>query len=176
MTRKFRVPPWLPGNESRTWLEERTRPIMPFNSKGFTLLELVLVLFLMALSVGLLIPRIGAGWKRMEEREFLQDLMHTFKRANIRAMSGGQTSIFRIRGAERVYGLELPPSHAIPENVDIFSDKLERDPETNDRIIVFYPDGSVSDNDLKIVFDKQRSYRIFIHPISGTVRLVQPKS
>jgi general secretion pathway protein H len=144
--------------------------------RGFTMIELVLVLFMMALTVSLLLPRIGAGVKRMEEREFLTDLMQTLKRAQIRAMSGGQTTIFRIRGAERLYGLDRPPTHGIPENVDIFSDKLDRDQETDDRIILFYPDGSVSDNDLKLVFDRQRSYRIFIHPISGTIRLVQPKS
>jgi general secretion pathway protein H len=141
--------------------------------RGFTLLELVLVIFVMALTSSILIPRIGSGWKRMEEREFLQQLVQTLKRAQIRAMSGGEATLFRISGAERAFGLESPPLQSIPENVDIYSDLLERDPLTFDRIMVFYPDGSVSDNDLKITFDKQRSYRIFVHPISGTIRLVK---
>jgi prepilin-type N-terminal cleavage/methylation domain-containing protein len=140
---------------------------------GFTLLELVLVIFVMALTSSILIPRIGSGWKAMEEREFLQQLVQTLKRAQIRAMSGGEATLFRISGAERAFGLESPPLQNIPENVDIYSDLLERDPLTFDRIMVFYPDGSVSDNDLKITFDKQRSYRIFVHPISGTIRLVK---
>jgi general secretion pathway protein H len=140
---------------------------------GFTLLELVLVIFIVALTSSILIPRMGAGWKRMGEREFLQELVHTLKRAQIRAMSGGEVTLFRISGAERTFGLESPPLQNIPENADIYSDVLERDPLTHDRIMVFYPDGSVSDNDLKITFDKQRSYRIFVHPISGTIRLVK---
>jgi hypothetical protein len=118
----------------------------------------------------------GAGVKRMEEREFLQELVQTLKRAHIRAMSSGQTEIFRIRGSERRYGLDQPPSQLIPENVDIYSDILEQDPETGDRIVLFYSDGSVSDNDLKIVFDRQRTFFIFIHPISATIRVVERKS
>jgi type II secretory pathway pseudopilin PulG len=150
-------------------------PPLPGSSSvsGFTLVELVLVIFVMALTASLLIPRIGAGWKRMEERDFLQTLAHTLKRAQIRAMSAGGTALFRISGAERTFGLDSPPELGIPENVEIFSDLLEKDPLTGDRVIVFYPDGSVSDNDLKIVFDNQRAYRIFVHPISGTIRVVK---
>jgi len=161
-----------PGHAGTRSLSKVSGRISP---RGFTMVELVMVLFMMALTAGLLIPRIGAGWKRMGEREFLVNMTQTLKRAQIRAMSGGQTVAFRIRGAERLYGLESPPLQGIPENVDIFSDKLERDPETNDRIILFYADGSVSDNDLKLVIDRERSYRIFIHPISGTIRLTQSK-
>jgi type II secretory pathway pseudopilin PulG len=150
-----------------------TPVLAPGGVSGFTLVELVLVIFVVALTTSILIPRMGAGWKRMEERDFLQTLVHTLKRAQIRAMSGGGTALFRISGAERTFGLDSPPELGIPENVEIFSDLLEKDPMTGDRIIVFYPDGSVSDNDLKIVFDNQRPYRIFVHPISGTIRLVK---
>ncbi len=171
-------PPWIALGRHMIPLARIEPPPISFgrfNPRGFTLLELVLVLLLLSLTVGLLIPRIGAGVKRMEEREFLQTLVQTLKRAHIRAMSSGKTEIFRIRGSERRYGLELPPSHSIPENVDVYSDKLERDPETQDRIILFYADGSASDNDLKIVFDRQRSFLITIHPLSATIRVVPGK-
>ncbi|HAA02151.1 MAG TPA: hypothetical protein DCZ69_05135 [Syntrophobacteraceae bacterium] len=145
-------------------------------ANGFTLLELVLVMLLMGLSIGLILPRMGAGVKRMEEREFLQDLVQTLKRAHIRAMSSGQTAVFRIRGSSRRFGLERPPTHLIPDNVDIYSDILEEDPETGDRVVFFYSDGSVSDNDLKVVFNKQHTFFVFIHPISATIRVVERKS
>ena len=160
----------LPPGAMRSGLARRPA------ASGFTLLELVLVLLLMGLTIGLILPRMGAGVKRMEEREFLQNLVQTLKRAHIRAMSSGQTEIFRIRGSERRYGLDRPPTQLIPENVDIYSDILEQDPETGDRIVVFYSDGSVSDNDLKVVFDQQRTFFIFIHPISATIRVVERKS
>ena len=61
--------------------------------------------------------------------------------------------------------------HVIPPNVDIFADNLETDPETNDKMLLFFPDGSLIGNDMEIQFDQQRAFRISVHPLFGTVRL-----
>ncbi|WP_281797071.1 prepilin-type N-terminal cleavage/methylation domain-containing protein [Desulforhabdus amnigena] len=139
--------------------------------RGFTLMELMLVLIILTLTIGMVIPRIGAGWKRMEDREFLQEVTQTLKRARLQAMNSGEISVFRIRGSEKLYGLEVPPSQPIPENVDLFADHLEQDPATGDHVILFFPDGSITGSDLEIIFDRQRTFRISIHPLFGTVRL-----
>jgi prepilin-type N-terminal cleavage/methylation domain-containing protein len=141
--------------------------------QGFTLLEVIIVLTILTFAISMVVPRIGAGWKRMEEREFVQDLLHTLKRGRIRALSSGEITLFRIRGAERAYGLDLPPSQFIPEDVDIYADNLEKDIRTGDRIITFYPDGSIAGSDIKIVFSRQRAYLIVINPIAGTIRLTR---
>jgi general secretion pathway protein H len=141
--------------------------------QGFTLLEVIIVLIILTFAISMVVPRIGAGWKRMEEREFVQNLLHTLKRGRVRALSSGEITLFRIRGAERVYGLDLPPSQFIPENVDVYADNLEKDMRTGDRIISFYPDGSISGSDIKIVFNQQRAYLILINPIAGTIRLTR---
>lgn len=146
-------------------------------SAGFTLVEIILVLFILALTSALLIPRIGAGMKRMADRELLQEFTQTLRGARLRAMNSNQVIAFRINGAERVYGIENPPSHPIPENVDIFADGLEQDPDTGDFIILFYPDGSITGSDVEIVLDRERRFRIFLHPLFGTVtveKLGQP--
>lgn len=140
------------------------------DSRGFTLLELIVVLIILTLAAGTVIPRIGAGSKRMADREFLQEYVQTLKRARIRAMNSGEITAFRIRSSERLYDIKLPPEKAIPDNVDIYADNLDRDPETQDRLVLFYPDGSFSGNDMEIVFDDQRSFRISIHPLLGTIR------
>ena len=141
------------------------------NCSGFTLIELMVVLLLMALTVGMVLPRMGAGWKRLEEREFLQEYVQTLRRARLQAMNSGKVISFRIRGSERLFGLESPPKKSIPENVDIYADHLEQDSETNDHLILFYPDGSHSAiGDMEIVFDKTNSYRIAVHPLFGTVQ------
>ncbi len=145
-------------------------------SSGFTLMELMLVLIILTLTIGLIIPRIGAGWKRMEDRDLLQEITQTLKRGRLRAMNSGEIIVFRIRGSEKLFGLELPPAHPIPENVDVFADHLEQDPETGDHVILFYPDGSISGSDLEVVFDQQRSFRIAIHPLFGTVKLSRSES
>ncbi len=140
------------------------------HARGFTLLELILVLIILALTAGLILPRVGGGWKRMEDREFLLEFVQTLRRARLVAMNSGEVTAFRIRSGERLYDFELPLRRPIPENVDIYADNLERDPETGDHLVLFYPDGSLVGNDMELVFDKVRSFRISIHPLFGTVR------
>lgn len=142
----------------------------PFaGNPGFTLFEVMIVLLILSVTAGLVIPRIGAGWKRMEDREFLQDFTQTLKWGRLRAMNSGQMVVFRINGRERVYDIDLPPQRPIPPNVDIYADQLEQDPETLDHVILFYPDGSLSGGDMEITFDKERAFHISIHPILGTI-------
>ena len=138
-------------------------------SPGFSLMELMVVLIILSLTIGMVIPRIGAGWRNMEDREFIQEFVRTLKRARLIAMNSGEIIAFRIRGTERLYDLQDPPRKPIPTNVDVYADKLQVDPETQDHLILFYPDGSLIGNDVEIVFDHQRSFLISINPLFGTV-------
>ncbi len=146
------------------------------NHTGFTFLELMVVLLIVGITTTLLLPRIGAGWKRMEDREFLQEFVDTLKRSRLRAMNAGTITVFRIRSSERLYDLENPPRKPIPPNVDIFADRLQRDPETGDFCLLFFPDGSLSGGDIEVVFDQQRSFRLYVHPLFGTVRISRAAS
>ena len=138
--------------------------------RGFTLMELLVVLILASLTAGLVIPRVGAGWSRLEERDFLQDYVNTIKRARLRAMSSGKTTAFRINGSQRTYGMESPPEKPIPETVDIYADDLDTDPETGDFLVRFHPDGSHSaSGEMEVVFNKERFYAVSIHPLFGNV-------
>lgn len=125
---------------------------------------------ILAITAGVVIPRIGAGLRRTGDREFLQSLCQTIRKARLQAMSSGKIVDFRIRSASRRYGLQLPPEKPIPSNVDIYADHLEVDPQTQDHMIVFYPDGSLIGDSMEVVFDKARAFRISINPLLGTVR------
>jgi general secretion pathway protein H len=138
---------------------------------GFTMVEVVVVLVIISMVVAVVLPRIGAGWKRMEDREFLQEFVQTLKRGRLIAMNSGQLTAFRIRPSERLYDIEMPPNRRIPDHVDIYADNLERDPQTQDHLVVFYPDGSLSGGDIEVVFDKERSFLISIHPLVGSIRV-----
>lgn len=145
------------------------RGVCFLGKRGFTLFEVMIVLLILSVTAGLVIPRIGAGWKRMEDREFLQDFTQTPKWGRLRAMNSGQVVVFRINGPDRVYDIDDPPRRPIPPNVDIYADQLEQDPVTLDHIILFYPDGSLSGSDMEISFDKERAFHIAIHPIIGSI-------
>jgi len=143
---------------------------------GFTLMELMVVLIIITITIGVLLPRIGAGWRNMEDREFLQEFTQTLRRARLLAMNTGEVTAFRIRGSARLYDLKSPPEKPIPKNVDIYADDLEQDPKTADRLLIFFPDGSLSGNDVEVVFDKTRTFRVSIHPLFGTIRLAKVES
>jgi len=138
-------------------------------SYGFTLIELMVVLVILTISLGLIIPRVGAGWRRLEDRDFLQEFVNTLRSGRLFAMNSGEVVIFRIRSSERVYGLG-EPDKPIPTTVDIFADRLEVDPETKDSLIIFFPDGSLSGSNLEVVFDQVRTYRVSINPIFGAIQ------
>jgi general secretion pathway protein H len=141
------------------------------NCRGFTLIEMMVVLLILSVTIALVAPKVGSGWKRLEDGDFLQVFTETIKRARLFAISSGRPVIFRINGAERVYDLVSPPQKPIPQNVEIFSEHLEKDPESGDFFITFYPDGSLVGSDFDVVFDHVRTFRIYINPLFGTVRV-----
>jgi general secretion pathway protein H len=140
---------------------------------GFTLIELMVVLAIISITAAAVIPRVGSSWKRMEDREFLQQFVETLKRARLVAMNSGQVVAFRINGAERVYDLANPPRRPIPINVEIYSERLEKDPATGDFLMFFYPDGSMVGNDVEVTFDQQRVFRLHINPLFGEVMVAK---
>jgi hypothetical protein len=136
------------------------------------MVELMVVLVIISITAAILLPRVGAGWKRMEDREYLQQFTGTLRSARLRSMNTGQVIPFRINGAERLYGFDLP-LNPIPENVDMYADGLKEDFQTGDRLMLFYPDGSMDGNDVEVVFDKERAFRVFIHPITGILQVAR---
>ena len=142
-------------------------------NSGFTLIELIAVLLIMSVTIALVVPRVGSSWKRIEDSDFLQLFSETIQRARLSAMNSSQPVAFRLNGNRRVFGFANPPDESIPLNAEIFSEHLQQDPETGDFLIIFYPDGSLVGNDIEVTFDHQRTFRIAIHPIFGTVTLVR---
>ncbi len=148
----------------------------PNSRSGFTLIELVVVLLIMSIVAAVTIPRVGSSWKRIEDSDFLQLFVESIKRARLLALNTGQPVEFRLNGSERSFGFADTPRMPIPLNAEVFSDRLEKDPETGDFFITFYPDGSLTGNDFDVVFDNARTFRIAIHPLFGTVGLSRLES
>ncbi len=144
--------------------------------RGFTLIEMVVVLLILSVTVAVVAPRVGSSWKRIEDSEFLQDFTETLKRARLFAISSGRPVAFRLNGSERVYDFENPPRRPIPLNAEVFAEHLEKDPETGDFYSTFYPDGSLVGTEFEIVFDHVRVFRISIHPLFGLVKVTRVQS
>jgi type II secretory pathway pseudopilin PulG len=130
---------------------------------------MVVVLLIISVTAAVVVPRVGSSWKRIGDSDFLQEFVETIKWARLFAMNSGQPVAFRINGADRAYDFANSPPKPIPLNAEVFSENLQRDPETGDFFVTFYPDGSLLGNDFEVTFDHQRTYHISIHPLFGTV-------
>jgi general secretion pathway protein H len=142
---------------------------------GFSMMELLIVLLIGSLAVGLLGPRVGAGYTRMQDRTFLGNFVREIKHGRLRAMETGKIVEFRLRGAERLFGNALPLGNTIPDNVDIFVDEIREDEGTGDSIITCWPDGGVDEVELDIIFDNDRKYILQTDPILGFVSVSQDR-
>lgn len=145
----------------------------PTSVRGFTLLEMIVVLAVIIVTMAVVAPRLGTNWKQIEDKDFLREFTETIKRSRLWAMNSGHPVAFRLNGIARVYGFENPPVRPIPLNVEVFSEHLQQDQKTGDFLIIFHPDGSLVGNDVEVIFDHERKYRIFIHPLFGTVALAR---
>ncbi len=147
----------------------------PISIRGFTLIEMIVVLAIISVTLAVVVPRVGSNWKQVEDSDFVQQFTDTINRTRLSAMNWGHPVEFRLNGVTRVYGFENPPRNTIPLNAQIFSEHLQKDPETGDFLIVFYPDGSLVGNDFEVTFDNERTYHVYIHPLFGTVSLARIK-
>lgn len=142
---------------------------LPSERAGFTLVELMVVLILIALASAMIIPKVGAGWGRLGEREFLQELVRTLRGARVQAMTTGTTVVFRILGDERRYGTGPALTRRIPGNIRINAENMEEDRAAGQHLIRFYPDGSQTGAELQVIVDEKKYFRISLNPLLGTV-------
>ncbi|MGC9196728.1 MAG: GspH/FimT family pseudopilin [Syntrophobacteraceae bacterium] len=150
------------------------RLLRPRGVRGFTLLELLVVMIIISVVLAITIPMLGSNWKRMQDGDFLQKFTQALQRSRTYAMNSGVPVTFRLNGTSRVYGSTNPPQNPIPLNVEIRANDLEQDPDTGDFIITFYPDGSLVGDDVELIFDNVRIYEVHINALFGTVKVDRP--
>jgi general secretion pathway protein H len=137
---------------------------------GFTLLELMAVLGLMALLMGLVLPGLLHSWEREKQRAAMRALTATLRTARSEAVTTGQkvrlflnlkTGGYRLEGSGQggtLAGLSLEGASLVWQN-----------PEKSQGYIAFYGDGSSSGGKLALVEPNGRRYLLEVKPITGKV-------
>jgi general secretion pathway protein H len=130
--------------------------------------ELIIVLVVAGLLIGLVAPRLGSGFRKFKEREFLQEFAAALKETRHRAMRSGRAEVFRIIPAERRYGSE-PVWRSIPGNVEVRAEHLARDGRTGDFAVTFQADGSNPGESIQLIFDDARSVTLRVDGLFGNM-------
>lgn len=124
----------------------------PASVRGFTLMELMLALAILAAAAGLALPRISGSIERMEMKAAARELLSTMRLARAKAIAGHeQTKVefdlaahtFHVSGAGRKR--DLPEA----AKIDLFTTAEQVWGEDRGSIL-FYPDGSSSGGGVKI--------------------------
>lgn len=143
--------------------------------KGFTLIELIIVLVIIGIASGLIGLYIGSN--RLELRTFAKEMAATLRYARNHAVSEKKTYCFVIDGNERMYRLyrdnkddeDVVPviSKPIPEGVE-----LNLSPEADDVYQVeFFPQGSTSGAEIEVSSGGGKALMIMVNRISGKVEM-----
>jgi general secretion pathway protein H len=139
---------------------------------GFTLLELMAVLALMALFLGLVLPSLLRSWEREKNHAALRGLTAALRLARSEAVTRSRrvrlflnlkTGRYWLEGSGQagvLTGLSLTDAHLVWQN-----------PEKSQGYIAFYGDGSSSGGELALVEPGGRRYLLNVKSITGKVTL-----
>ncbi len=139
--------------------------------RGFTLLELMVVLALLTLLIGLVLPGLLKSYQREQERSKIRRFLTMLRTARSEAVTRHQrvrlavdvdTGHYQLEGlaGHGILNLRLKDPHLVWEDMD-----------RRRGYIIFYPDGSSSGGKLVIINSVGRQYRVEIDTITGRMNL-----
>jgi len=138
---------------------------------GFSLLEILLVLIIVTLLMGVVVPRIGQGWDKLQNRIFMNTFLRELDTARFAAMRSGAPADFVIRTDSRTFGLAPGEANEIPQDVDIFAEGLELLEDGRGYFLTYLPDGSLRPARMDVIFDESRLFEIHIDSVTGAVHV-----
>ncbi|MBN2232427.1 MAG: type II secretion system protein [Deltaproteobacteria bacterium] len=152
------------------------RPAIPAPGRGFTLIEMLVVMVIVSLGVTLVVTAIGRGTGERRGGEFVEAFAGLCRRARVGALAGGRTAVLLVDGNRRRCrlgdedeegGLEIPADMLVEvedraEPVDAGATNYE---------ILFFPDGSSTGDRLIFSVAGREVAALCLDPLTGAVRL-----
>ena len=135
-------------------------------SRGFTLLEMLVVIVLVGVAAGLLGYSLQRGLHSAGERQALGQMVNALRAARVQAIVTGQPARARFDLQQRTVQAPGKPVGHWPKDWNV---QLQT-AEGLGAAFEFYPDGGASGGHLSITRDARR-WRIDINWLTGAVRL-----
>jgi general secretion pathway protein H len=137
--------------------------------RGFTLLELLVVIALMAMAFGLASFSVGQGLQAARERQVMREMVAALRQARLQAVLSGAPAVLSLDLQRRTFQApgqrpgQWPGQWPADMGVQLTSAS-----ELGAQV-AFYPDGSSSGGNLLLVRDG-RQWRIDVGWLTGSVR------
>jgi general secretion pathway protein H len=137
-------------------------------ARGFTLLELIVTLFVIALAVGVVGPAIGRSTDGLRARADVAGFSSFFRHAREQAITRGEALRVVVEpGARR---LTIVAGEGEIRRTRVFSERLVIDPATPSALTVrFEPEGRSTGGEYRLATGAT-AYRVTVDPITGRVR------
>lgn len=145
-----------------------------YGKKGFSLLELLVVLFIMGLSISLVAPAMMGGVDKLRLNTASRELSASLRYARSLAVSLGKKQAVNIDIDTGGYWLndDMANMHYLPSDVHFRSLTVQGQEVTVGKgAIVFYPNGNTSGGIVSITAGPNRSRQIRPRLITGIVEV-----
>jgi len=147
--------------------------------QGFTLLELIIVVLVIALVMAVTYPSMSRGSTNIRLRTTGRDILNTFRYAREKAVTEqtGMRVVVDREKQELTLSDDLgdgPRSYELPRNVKIHRMALAGTEVTKGPLIVrFLPNGSAENAEVLLISDTGAYLRIITDPVTGGARIEQ---
>lgn len=142
--------------------------VLKSRAQGFTMLELLVVLAIMALLVSIVPPAMGKLSDAVAYRQTLQDVTGMLRKARQQAVLGGAPVSFVLDTASREYGLAGQGSARLPDSLQMKAITAEG-VSSQGQAIVFLPEGGATGGSIVLTRSAGGGIRLRVDWLSGLV-------
>lgn len=148
---------------------------MSVNKRGFTLLELVLVLLIVSIALGIVGPAIGSRLNSGDIRRTAVQLRAAMQLMRVRAVQSGQEEILIVAPRSNTYrNVRGGQTVEIPPESGALSASGQWVHEEGQVEFHFYPDGTNSGGEVRIekrTWGSVTAYVLWLDPLLGTATI-----
>jgi len=145
------------------------------HSKGFTFLEILVVLLLVSLSASLVATNVGKSTGEKRTVFFVKKVHSMCVKARNQSMITGESRDFMISASQRACWIVPENKLEIPSHIAVEGEYVETvDQDTY--VIRFYPDGSSTGGILFFKVDDVTVFRVKVNVLTGIIDFIQEKT
>lgn len=143
------------------------------NERGFTLIELVLVLAILALSTAIVLPNIERGLQDRQVRRSALKLAATARDLRSRALFDGVPGRLVVHLPRNSYAVAKDREVEFPRDVKIARVLGGESISHDARGFMFYPNGSSQGGEIVLSdADRRAAYAVRLHSLTGKIEVI----